>query len=96
MSDLRTAAKQALEALEEATNYTGCETWSPSMTDECLAVAAALRAALEQPEQPVAWRFRVHPSKVPGRPWYVTDNFDDIRTMVERGDWEAAPLVEQG
>jgi hypothetical protein len=57
MTDLRTAAQQALEALEEATNYTGCETWSPSMTDECLAVAAALRAALEQPEQePVAWR----------------------------------------
>jgi hypothetical protein len=56
MSDLRTAAQQALEALEEATNYTGCEAWSPSMTDECLAVAVALRAALEQPEQePVAW-----------------------------------------
>jgi hypothetical protein len=51
MADLRTAAQQALEALEEATNYTGCETWSPSMTDECLAVAAALKAALEQPEQ---------------------------------------------
>jgi len=51
MSNLRTAAQQALEALEEATNYTGCEAWSPSMTDECLAVAAALKAALEQPEQ---------------------------------------------
>jgi hypothetical protein len=48
MTDLRTAAQQALEALEEATNYTGCETWSPSMTDECLAVAAALRAALAE------------------------------------------------
>jgi hypothetical protein len=56
MSDLRTAAQQALEALEEATNYTGCEAWSPSMTDECLAAATALKAALEQPEQePVAW-----------------------------------------
>jgi hypothetical protein len=56
MSDLRTAAQHALEALEEATNYTGCEAWSPSMTDECLAVAVALKAALEQPEQePVAW-----------------------------------------
>jgi len=55
VSDLRTAAQQALEALEEATNYTGCEAWSPSMTDECLAVAVALKAALEQPEQePVA------------------------------------------
>jgi hypothetical protein len=51
MSDLYKAAQQALEALEEATNYTGCETWSPSMTDECLAVAAALKVALEQPEQ---------------------------------------------
>jgi len=55
MTDLRDAARQALEALEEATNYTGCEAWSPSMTDECLAVAVALKAALEQPEQePVA------------------------------------------
>jgi hypothetical protein len=54
--NLREAAQQALEALEEATNYTGCEAWSPSMTDECLAVAVALRAALEQPEQePMAW-----------------------------------------
>ena len=51
MTDLRDAARQALEALEEATNYTGCEAWSPSMTDECLAVAVALKAALEQPEQ---------------------------------------------
>jgi hypothetical protein len=51
MRDLRDAARQALEALEEATNYTGCEAWSPSMTDECLAVAVALKAALEQPEQ---------------------------------------------
>jgi hypothetical protein len=51
MSDLKKAAQQALEALEEATNYTGCEAWSPSMTDECLAAAAALRAALAQQEQ---------------------------------------------
>ncbi len=51
MTDLKKAAQQALEALEEATNYTGCEAWSPSMTDECLAVAVTLRAALEQPEQ---------------------------------------------
>ena len=51
MTTLREAAQQALEALEEATNYTGCEAWSPSMTDECLAVAVALKAALEQPEQ---------------------------------------------
>lgn len=57
-TNLRTAAQHALEALEEATNYTGCEAWSPSMTDECLAVAVALKAALEQPEQePVAWQW---------------------------------------
>jgi len=51
MTTLREAAQQALEALEEASNYTGCEAWSPSMTDECLAVAVALRAALEQPNE---------------------------------------------
>jgi len=93
MTDLRTAAQQALEALEicavrQEHQWHGLQ--------QVQIVKAALRAALEQPEQPVAWRFRVHPSKVPGRPWYVTDNFDDIRMMVERGDWEAAPLVVQG
>ena len=51
MSDLRTAAQQALEALEEATSYTSCPTWSPSMTEECEAAAAALRAALAEPEK---------------------------------------------
>ena len=48
----------ALEALEEATGYTSCTTWSPSMTDECASVAEALRAALAQPEQePVAYQW---------------------------------------
>ncbi len=75
MSDLRTAAQQALEALEEATNYTGCEAWSPSMTDECLAVAVALKAALEQPEQePVAWMVYTED----GKSAYVTDNPHDL------------------
>jgi hypothetical protein len=55
MNDLRTAAQQALEALEEATNYTGCEAWSPSMTDECLAAATALKAALEQDDKDRVW-----------------------------------------
>ena len=49
MTDLRTAAQQALEALEEATSYTSCPTWSPSMTEECKAAASALRAALAEP-----------------------------------------------
>ena len=62
MSDLRTAALRALEALDEATSYTSCPTWSPSMTEECKAAASALRAALVEPvEEPVA---KVEPS-----PW---------------------------
>lgn len=48
MTDLRQAAQQALEALEEATTYTSCPTWSPSMTKECETAAATLRSALEQ------------------------------------------------
>ncbi len=40
--------RMALEALEEATSYTSCPTWSPSMTEECKAAASALRAALAQ------------------------------------------------
>lgn len=45
---LRQAAQQALNALDEATTYTGSPSWSPSMTDECIAAASALRAALSQ------------------------------------------------
>jgi hypothetical protein len=74
-TDLRTAAQQALEALEEAANYTGCEAWSPSMTDECLAAAAALKAALEQPEQeqePVAWRFKALVNQEFETDWVLT------------------------
>ena len=46
----RAVLEQALEALGEATHYTSCESWSPSMTDDCLSVVAKLRAALEQPQ----------------------------------------------
>jgi len=53
MSELRKAAQQALEALDEATDYTSCTTWSPSMTDECASVAEALRAALAQPDEKI-------------------------------------------
>lgn len=45
----RAVVEQALEALDEATSYTSCPTWSPSMTEECKAAASALRAALAQP-----------------------------------------------
>lgn len=55
------AARQALDALEEATNYTSCPSWSPSMTNECNAAITELREALEQPTQeaePVAAQHR--------------------------------------
>ncbi len=44
MSNLRTAAKQALEALDL------CRDW-PGAYDECSQAITALRAALKQPEQ---------------------------------------------
>lgn len=47
---LRQAAQQALNALDEATTYTGSPSWSPSMTDECIAAASALRTAIQQAE----------------------------------------------
>lgn len=56
--ELKQAAQRALNALDEATTYTGSPSWSPSMTDECLAAASALRAALaKQPTtgEPVGW-----------------------------------------
>lgn len=46
--ELKQAAEQALNALDEATTYTGSPWWSPSMTDECIAAASALRSALAQ------------------------------------------------
>lgn len=62
---------------------------------EKIAYAAGWWAALEKTRrQPVAWRFRLHPSKVPGSPWRIADHYEDIRLMVERGEWEAVPLVE--
>jgi len=41
-----TLLQQALDALEEATAYTSSPSWSPSMTEECTAVAASIRAHL--------------------------------------------------
>jgi hypothetical protein len=49
------AMKQAQEALEEAVFYTSSESWPPSMTRECEAAITALRAAIEQAQEPVAW-----------------------------------------
>lgn len=51
--ELKQAAQRALNALDEATTYTGSPSWSPSMTDECIAAASALRASLaQQPATP--------------------------------------------
>ena len=47
----RAIVEQAQEALDEATNYTSCPTWSPSMTEKCKVAASALRAALAEPVQ---------------------------------------------
>jgi len=49
MTTKDTALRLALEALEEAVNYTSCPSWSPSMTEECNAAATACREALAQP-----------------------------------------------
>jgi hypothetical protein len=56
--DDRVLLQQALEALEECTAYTSSESWSPSMTRECEAAITALRAAIEQAQEPVAWEFK--------------------------------------
>ena len=72
---LKQAAQQALNALDEATTYTGSPSWSPSMTDECIAAASALRTALaQQPAtgEPVYWEWRhlsTHPDTVDFGKW---------------------------
>jgi hypothetical protein len=51
----RELMQQALDALEEAQDYTSCPTYSPLMTQQCAVAAVALRARLAQPEpEPVA------------------------------------------
>jgi hypothetical protein len=49
----RELLQQALDALEEATAYTSSPSWSPSMTEECTAVAASIRAHLAAQPAPV-------------------------------------------
>jgi len=44
----RELLQQALDALEEAQDYTSCPTFSPSMTQQCAIAAVAIRARLEQ------------------------------------------------
>jgi hypothetical protein len=62
MTDLRTAAQQALKALEDLAESAEDECGEPTCNDckawrPAWAAITALRAALEQPEQePVAWR----------------------------------------
>lgn len=46
---LRTAAENALDVLDEARTYTSSESWSPSMTEECERAIRMLRAALADP-----------------------------------------------
>ena len=46
----RELMQMALDALEEAQDYTSCPTYSPSMTQQCAVAAVALRARLELPE----------------------------------------------
>ena len=46
----RELMQMALDALEEAQDYTSCPTYSPSMTQQCATAAVALRARLAQPE----------------------------------------------
>lgn len=43
---LEAAAEAAAAVLEEAQSYTSCETWSPSMTEECKRAAQELRRLL--------------------------------------------------
>ena len=52
----RELMQQALELLDEATNYTSSQAFSPSMTRDIVKGVDALRERLAQPEQvPVAW-----------------------------------------
>ena len=94
------AMKLALAALDEATTYTGSPSWSPSMTDECIAAASALRAALaQQPAtpEPVAhlWqhaetgRTRIVMS---GDVWTANDRWCYVGPLV-LGDTHPAPSV---
>lgn len=56
MTDKKDAAlRLALDALEQAMDYTNSATWSPSMTRDCEKAAAAIRAALAEPQGREWW-----------------------------------------
>ena len=89
----RSVLEQALEALDQATAYTSSESWSPSMTEECLTAATHLRAALEQPQveqEPVAYGlFRKDSSEIDwdadhvfsNEPWGVMYDDEEVRPL---------------
>jgi hypothetical protein len=73
MTDLRTAAQQALKSLRGYRREIGCE--QPCDAERALEAAINLRAALEQPEQePVAW-------------WIVSKTTDEEFVSVRTNDW---------
>ena len=77
MTTLREAAQQALEALE-GKRYTAC-----GWRSDCDKAIAALRAALADPVEPVAWMVYTEG----GTSAYVTDNPNDLV-----GAYRALPL----
>ena len=91
---LKQAAQRALNALDEATTYTGSPSWSPSMTDECIAAASALRTALaQQPAttEPVAqWQKRHRCG--PAARWQNTDEHDAKWWHENAKGWEVRAL----
>jgi hypothetical protein len=106
MTTLRTAAQQALEALEALQG--GCTDSNDgtveAITVWCPEVIDALRAALEQPEQePVAWRWRLRsPTDAPGfaQPWNVTTYYpreqaNEIEPLYTAPPQRKPPLTEE-
>mgnify|MGYP003413416605 CR=1 FL=1 len=92
--ELKQAAQRALNALDEATTYTGSPSWSPSMTDECIAAASALRTALaQQPAttEPVTqWQKRHRCG--PAARWQNTDEHDAKWWRENAKGWEVRAL----
>jgi len=83
MTTLREAAQQALEALESTSGNINPERgYVDELENEVTAATKALRAALEQPEQPVAWMVYTQD----GKSVCVTDNPADFI------EWRSFPL----
>jgi hypothetical protein len=100
MTDLRTAAQQALEALEKQRSYFLDR--REEAPDHVYAAIRALRAALEQPEQePVAWLYPEGLEALQkGKCWtaYGTKQGDDcsipVYTHPPRREWRGLTLEE--